>query len=272
MIVGFDFTSEPTPNALSGVLEDKLAYCVFRNAVSAKVCATLTERFSKVVTASRRDDEVPGDLIGTFHFLKDPAAYLTSVPAANKQLGVFFEDLGNPLEQTVKKIAAYYADKGFDLSVAEGPTGQECGAYIARRWLGKGKFSLSPHDDFAQLTFPPQSELTFFAPQPTVCNLNLCIKNDGVDSGGGKLVIWDWRPDTDDRHRYGVQFSGFPYPEEALAGVEKVEIDINPGDLYAINGRFVHAVTDSPPHKQRVTIATMLAFSSKRKNCIEQWV
>ena len=56
------------------------------------------------------------------------------------------------------------------------------------------------------------------------------------------MVIFNLRADEASKLRLGIEYSGYPYPAEALAGYERLVIRPEPGDLLIIAGSFVHGV------------------------------
>ena len=129
--------------------------------------------------------------------------------------------------------------------------------YVLRSWESQGPYQLLPHDDWAQLSFPGQSMLEFSAVGPTVCSLNLCIANRGVHPFEGAVRIWNLRGGPRESHT--SPHSGYPYELSEVDAVAFVETPVQAGDVYAINGRYVHAVSGSSQGSVRVTMATTMA-------------
>jgi hypothetical protein len=69
----------------------------------------------------------------------------------------------------------------------------------------------------------------------------MCLAN-GI---GGRLVIWNVRPDEKTRERLGVTHTRFSYPPSGLAGFKQLRLSVGQGDKYVFNGAYVHAVEAS---------------------------
>jgi hypothetical protein len=86
----------------------------------------------------------------------------------------------------------------------------------------------------------------------------VCLENGGE---GGRLVVWNIRPELACRQRLGLQYTGSPYPVESLQGIERQYIEVRPGDAYVINGGNVHAVEACPDQTgRRTTLACLFGF------------
>ena len=59
---------------------------------------------------------------------------------------------------------------------------------------------------------------------------------------GGRLVVWNVRPDEATKERLGITHTGFSYPPSELVGFSEIRLDVRPGDIYVFNGAYVHAV------------------------------
>jgi len=130
---------------------------------------------------------------------------------------------------------------------------------VLRSWHGTGNYSLLPHEDVSQLGHAPQAELEFARAKPTLGNINICLANfDEPEHGAVRL--WNFAPEAAERARLGIDSSGYPYPNSALKGRAWVQVPVFPGDVYVINGKYVHAVTGGPVGGQRVTLASMMTF------------
>src|SRR5258705_1847824 len=94
-------------------------------------------------------------------------------------------------------VAGELAESGASLRLAEMDGTAACPALI-RAWNKEGEFALEPHEDEAQCRDPRQAG---FEVQRVldyeVCAVNMCIEHER----GGRLVLWNVRPDDDTRRR-----------------------------------------------------------------------
>jgi hypothetical protein len=117
--------------------------------------------------------------------------------------------------------------------------GIEYNAVRGIRWSDAGKYSLKFHDDQAQLRDPRQAGMeTFQIPYPVAFNVY-----PSVSEQGGELVVYNLAPDDRSRELLGLEYTGYPYPEELLSELPRLTITPEPGDLVILSGRFIHGVT-----------------------------
>lgn len=247
------------PAVIDDLLCDRLAFCVFRGAVAADECTALADAFSQSPHVRSRGDQVPGRTLGTIHYLKTLPQYLADSARARADLAAFFADRRNPLDPALQRLAAHLAPRGVTLRGAAFE-GQPLSPMVMRAWQGSGDFSLLPHEDVSQLGHGPQQPIEFTRAQPTVGNINICLDNF-ASAEQGAVRLWDFSPDAAQRQRLGIDTSGYPYPLEVLARSASVQVPIFAGDIYVINGKYVHAVTGGSAGGRRVTLAAMLAFT-----------
>lgn len=127
---------------------------------------------------------------------------------------------------------------GVDLRVAE-MNGQKACPALIRSWDAEGAFALYPHEDMSQCRDPRQTGFEIQrVTEHNVCAVNMCLAN----GEGGRLVIWNVRPDEATRERLGVKYTGFPYPSSGLTEFKELRLDVRAGDIYVFNGAYVHAV------------------------------
>jgi hypothetical protein len=252
----FESSFDVLPDIIDEILQDKLAFAIFRRAVAPGLCAEIASRFRQSPIARGRNDNVPGRVLGTFHYLKQPAVYLAESLNAIQELDQFFSQLENPMMAAFDQFTKYLSPRGIQLRQGQLSGSPFC-PLIIRSWDGHGEYQLRPHDDTAQLSYPPQKDFEFTKVAPTVGAVNICLENA---TNSGSLRVWNSRPDRDERHRLDIQFSGYPYPQNVLDKFQYLEVPIFAGDLYVINGRYVHAVVGGAQFSPRTTMASMLGY------------
>ena len=82
-------------------------------------------------------------------------------------------------------------------------------------------------------------------------------------------MLWDYRPTRDQLKLLGLEYSGYPIPEETLSGVRSETIEIRPGDWVVLNGAYVHGVQPSSGSKVRLLVNYF--FSPISDNTVVTW-
>ncbi|MGW2317453.1 hypothetical protein [Streptomyces sp. NPDC001680] len=239
------------------VLRGRALGVVFRGMVPARTCARITERFWRSPARRTRGADAPGEYVGSYHYHKTTDAYLAEAAVAEPGLREILDVPGDPLAHIRAELARVLGGEGVVFRSAR-HDGREAGTALLRSWHGKGRFALAPHEDEAQCGEPRQ---TGFEIQRVVGNpvgaMNLCLEN----GSGGRLVVWDTRPDRTVRERLGLVHTGSPYPMDHLDGFKSLYLDIAPGDVYFFNGAHVHAVEpETDPEARRTTLSGLLGF------------
>jgi hypothetical protein len=229
--------------------------------VPVESCQELTTRFWASSARRARGTDAPGYYIGAYHYHKTTSAYLAQAADAEGPLDAVLDIPGEPLAVLRQGLSEALEKEGIEFRTAR-HEGREAGRAVLRSWHGQGDFALAPHEDEAQCSEPQQAD---FEIQRVVgyhvVGLNICLEN----GAGGRLGVWNVRPNDEDRLRLGVRYAGSPYPVEFLEGAEVMWIDINPGDVYLFNSAHIHAVEpETDVTAQRTTMSAMLGFIGER--------
>jgi hypothetical protein len=249
------------PRDVVRVLRGEVAGCLFHRALDPAVCHRVAQNFWRHPKRRRRHDNVPAYFLGTYHYLKPLDEYFDDVTAQRDALHEVFDGCENVFSGLMSSIASVLAEDDVALRVAE-HEGRRASEFVMRSWCGPGQFSLKPHEDGAQLTCATQRgfEIQQVATSPVVA-INMCLENPGA----GELHYWNIEPDAESRGRLGLQETGYPYPLEALGGIDKLVIPIHPGDVYFFNGQHVHAVAaQESDGGYRSTISSLMGFADPR--------
>lgn len=241
----------------------KLAGCIFRKVISEETCKAIANNFWHGKELASRSDGVPGFYLGTYHYKKDLAHYLSESIIANKALDNLFSGTDNIFEDIMNKFSHFLKDKPNKPIIRPAQhNGIEACKFFMRAWKGNGEYSLEPHDDSAQCTAANQKGFEIQEViKNTVVAINMCIENEG----NGKLHYWDIQPDQETKLALGLEEEGYPYSLELLKDFKRIELEINAGDIYFFNGNNVHAVS-SPQGKDsyRTTIAGLMGFKDEK--------
>ncbi|GAA5198341.1 hypothetical protein GCM10023322_71470 [Rugosimonospora acidiphila] len=245
------------PEAVLDVLHGRAACVIFRGMVSHDVYSEVARRFWGSPHRRVRGAEAPGYYLGAYTWGKSTAEYLDESEIVNPILEDLLDIPGNPVKEFYDGLSRALAAEGCLVRTAE-HRGRRSSIALLRSWHGAGDFALAPHDDDSQCTDPLMAdfERTGVVGRP-VAALNMCVENHE----GGRLVLWNVRPDDESKRRLGVEFTGSPYPVEALEGSDVEYIEIDSGDVYVFNGAHVHAVEPNTDGLQtRTTILGMMGF------------
>ncbi len=246
------------PSLIVDVLRGRRLGVAFRNAVEPETCEALIENFLMSPGRRKRGVDAPGEYLGAYHYGKSIDEYLDQSEAIRTDLDAALDVPAEPLGALFRGLREELASSGVDLRPAR-HDGREACAGIFRSWLGQREFALHPHEDRGQCEDPKQ--VGFEVQRVTghqILGLNICLDN-GPD---GRLSVWNIRPDEASRARLGVRYTGSPYATEWLAGIEQVQLDVRPGDIYLFNAGHVHAVEPvRDPVARRVTLSGILGFS-----------
>ncbi|MFI7115847.1 hypothetical protein [Amycolatopsis sp. NPDC049868] len=248
---------EYRPEAVVDVLRGQVAGVVFRGVVPARTLALLTERFWASPARRRRGADAPGHYLGAYHYHKTTEDYLAEAAEFHAALDAVLDVPDDPVAGLNQGLAKALAAEGVRFRPA-GRDGRQASRVIIRSWHGQGEYALAPHEDLGQCTEPRQRDFEIQrAADHQVVAMNMCLDN----GSGGRLVVWNIRPDEASRRRLGLHYTGSPYPLELLEEVEAVRLDVNPGDVYMFNGSHVHAVEpETSSEKRRITISGILGF------------
>lgn len=244
------------PEQVLDVLKGKVAGVIFRGIASSDTCAALTDRFWRSTALKERGSEEPNYYLGAYHYHKTTAQYLDESAAVANALADVLDVPDSPLTQFREGLSRRLApDVVFRPARHEGR--DACQALL-RSWRGQGQFALQPHEDLAQCGEPRQADFEIQqARKYCVSALNICLEN----GKGGNLCYWNVQPNEASKRRMGLQYAGWPYPEESLAGFEKMVVEIHPGDVYVFNGAHVHAVEpNAEAGVRRTTMSGLLSF------------
>lgn len=246
-------TAEADLDLVLDVLHRRRLGVVIRGYADTAEVEEILRRFQSSPAVRRRATEAASDYLGAYHYQKPPATYLDESAEVADEVARVLEFDGSPWRRFWEDLAALAAKDGVTVRPAA-QDGRDACHGLVRTWVSDGEFALVPHDDAAQCRDPRQAGFEIGAAADRICAVNLCLAN----SAGGRLVVWDVIPDEESRARLGTSVDGGPYPLAALAGRERIALDVRPGDLYVFNSGHVHAVEQ---HQQfRATAANLMGF------------
>ena len=253
--------NEFCPTSIVDVLLGRVAGVVFRGMVPAGTCETLTSRFWTSPARRTRGADAPGHYVGAYHYHKTTSDYLDDSAAAKGALDEILDVPVEPVTVLRRGLSDVLAQRGVELRLAE-HEGQPASRAILRSWAGQDVYALAPHEDHGQCTEGRQAGFEIQrVDDHQVVAMNVCLEN----GAGGRLVVWNIKPDLASRQRLGLQYTGSPYSLQDLEGTAKLWLDIGPGDVYLFNGSHVHAVEPVlGASARRVTVSAMFGFIDDR--------
>ncbi|SOD91593.1 hypothetical protein [Streptomyces sp. Ag109_G2-15] len=253
----FEERNEFAPELVMDVLRGRLLGVIFHDVIPEDAKKETVARFWGSPGLLRRDGE-PSYCIGSYHWNKSTERYLEdAVKTADSVLNVL--DVPNsPWHSFRSAMAEELARYGAGIRIAE-HEGAQASAALIRAWDKEGSFALDPHEDEAQCKDPRQAGFEIQrAADHEICAVNMCVEQEE----GGRLVVWNIRPDDDSRRALGIEHTGFSYPAETLEEFDVMHLDIRSGDVYVFNGRHVHAV-DTCKGK-RTNVSFLMGFVDER--------
>jgi hypothetical protein len=239
------------------VLHGRRLGVIFRDVIPPAARKELTDRFWASPARQHREGE-PSHYVGAYHWNKSADTYLREAAEAAEHVQEVIDAPGSPWHTFRQGVNEALRPEGASLRIAEMDGRSACAALI-RAWDKEGDFSLDPHEDEAQCKDPRQAGFEVQRVlEHDICAVNMCTEH----TAGGRLVMWNIRPDDATRHALGIEVTGLPYTAEALADFEELRLDIREGDVYAFNGAFVHAVDANTGN--RTTVSFIMGFTDAR--------
>lgn len=217
---------------------------IIRNLHSKEVYQALQHRFETLIQLQGSDRGEDGFVrnqqIGASQFHKNGAEYIKDT--MRHAPGVL--DLFGVLDQSIVSnlflddaLEAAFLKNGYVYRAARHLSGTANFA-TTRKWLNNGAMALHPHDDGAQLAFAAEDGFEI-APGSHTIAANFCIADDRE---GSELVVWDFKPEHEDRKRFGLEKTGYPYPLDHMSEFDSIRVQVRAGDLYFLNASYVHGV------------------------------
>jgi hypothetical protein len=244
--------ADPLLTILSGSSPAYLA----KHVVSRTECDQIWQNFQRL-SAQRRHDNVPGIHIGGFHYGKTTDEYLAEVEENIPSTTELVSGTSDPISAIHEALGSALEERTFAYRPASS-NGRLAGRVIARSWTDGGEYALAPHEDRSQLQHPAQRGFEIQQVwYHTVVGVNLCIRSNDQS---GALLVWNKRPDEEERLRLGVEHLGYPYPPSFVEGHEYLRILPEPGDIYCVNGTLLHAVEKQPTNQTRLSLSFIIGF------------
>ncbi|MEU9082796.1 hypothetical protein [Streptomyces sp. NPDC048357] len=253
----FEERSEFDPDLVMDVLQGRRLGVIFRDVIPEDARKESVARFWNSAGLLRRDGE-PSYCIGSYHWNKSTDEYLEDAAKTADAVLDVLDVPNSPWHSFRSAMAEELARHGAGIRVAEHEGEQACAALI-RAWDKEGSFALEPHEDEAQCKDPRQAGFEIQrAADHEICAVNMCIEQ----GEGGRLVVWNIRPDDASRKALGIEHTGFSYPAEALTEFDVLRLDVRSGDVYVFNGRHVHAVDACTGN--RTNVSFLMGFTDER--------
>jgi hypothetical protein len=253
----FDERFDLDPALVVDVLQGRRFGVIFRGVIPVATQKEMAAKFWSSPALRCRTGE-PSYHVGSYHWNKSIDTYLAETAEVADQVMEVLGVTDSPWHWFRSVLATELARQGASLRLAQMGGATACPALI-RAWNKEGDFSLEPHEDAAQCLDPRQAGFEV----QQVCNYDVCAVNMCIEhEDGGRLVLWNLRPDDETRRRLGIEHTGFSYPPDLLADFDELRIDVRAGDIYVFNGRHVHAVDAN--RGNRTTVSFLIGFTDDR--------
>jgi hypothetical protein len=243
------------------VLRGERLGVIYRNFVPPDVLATLVRRFQASKHRVLRGAEAPGEYVGTVHYLRPTSEYMDAVPQATAAVAEVLDGDSDPLARFWQLLDRTLRESGARHRLACHQGRSACPGLIRSLW-SSGSYALDAHEDMSQCRDPRQADFEIQGVGDfEVAALNICIES----AEGGRLVVWNVKPDAAAKRRLGISYEGVPYPLASLAGIDRLTLQISAGDAYVFNSGHVHAVEPiRGAQSRRTAIAALLGFIDTR--------
>jgi hypothetical protein len=253
--------------AILDVVEGRSLGVVFPGFLPPEVCTEVASGFWSSPARRRRGVEAPGYFVGAYHYHKPTEQYLRESAEVEAAVQAVVAPAATELARFWHGLGDRVGGDGVTVRRARHGTGEAC-PWLLRSWHGDGAYALAPHEDRAQCGEPQQADFEIQGVlDHHVVALNICIENEDE---GGRLVVWNIRPDRASQERLGLETTGSPYPPEVLEGIGSLALEVRPGDAYVIAGANVHAVESGlSPASRRTTLACL--FGRVDDRTIASW-
>lgn len=228
---------------------------VMRRAFDPAHCAALVERFYErgLLYDPRVEGEtVPRVDIGTSlgRHRSDPEGFFAHARQTRDLFETLFEGYGDPVALIYDTLSALAPGKR--VMVAREPDGSLYGPAIFRTYYeGVGH---TPHFDSARKRSKLfDLQVSRFEKQFAAV---LCFQNALEDEEGGHAFLYrrQWSEElTEDLSRFREYAAG--------SGIERVRIDLQPGDFYVFCSETIHEVPPPRGERPRIVLASFFAMS-----------
>lgn len=222
------------------LLDFRLAGVFIRDALSQSTCDQLVERFWSNQGRTRRPDGVAGFYVGAYQYGKTFEEYTSEVHKTEPYVDALLSGPTDPVQLVMGAVRLAVEVRHMEVRLARWK-GEAAARIRALAWTAKGPYLLAPHDDIGQLTDPLQSgfEIQECAKHQVIA-VNVYPR---VPKPGGKLRIWNIKPDQRTRDALDIAHTGYPYPADALRDIPYLDVDVETGSVLLSNGGLVHAVS-----------------------------
>lgn len=248
------------PEPLRALLDGHLVALHVRGGLAPAERHALLERFWASPGLTERGGGVRGHYVGAYHYGTPLDRYLDDVESTRAAVdGVLGAE--DPVGLVMDAVHTALAPHGVDVRLAEHGA-RRAGRMRTVSWVTQGTNLLDPHEDASQLRSPDLAEFEVrraYDGGLTAANVYLNLPPDG-----GYLRVWNIRPDEESRRHFGVEHTGYYYPESALAGIPSLDVRPESGDILFLNGHLIHAVVgyggDADLGAERVSMNFLIGF------------
>ena len=261
--------NEQVADTFIRVLEGKLTGMHAKSLLPLEYCQQLEKRFHSSPLKKSRIDGVPGFEAGVTQYKKRPESL---AKLAYEQHGQIREILGrdadNPIMNFFHVLARQAAKRGYLVRAA---TFNAEPMTIIRfcQWIKQKEndsLLVQMHDDLAQVKASLNKGFEIHDVQRLVA-YNFYPK---AKKNSGQLYAIDWQPTHDERMKFGVSDTGYPYRLEDVPVTAKKKYVFNQesGDLIVLDSSYVHGVLVGEDKCNERLVANGFAALLPNKNIV----
>lgn len=244
------------PHPLSSLAQGEIPALVLRRAFDPDHCKALVERFYERGLlydphTGREGESVPRLDIGTSlgRFRHDPESFFAHARETHELYESLFDGHDDPVAFIYHTLSALAPDKR--VMVAREPDGRLYGPAIFRTYYeGIGH---TPHFDSARKRTQLDMEVSRFDKQFSAI---LCFQSALDDEIQGQALLYrqQWLPELTEKL---PEFRAYA----ARHGIERIRIDLQPGDFYVFCTETIHEVPSPKGDRPRIVLASFFAMS-----------
>lgn len=247
------------PLPLIDLAEGRIPAVILRGAFNPDHCVALVKRFYQLgllydPRSEKGDKPTPRVDIGTSlgNRAADPEAFFQHAVQTHKLFETLFDGYNNPVKLIYDTISAFAPDK--HVMVAHEFDGRLYGPAIFRTYyegVGHG-----PHFD----SVSKRSKLFNYAVSRFEKQFAgvLCFQNSEDDEESGQAFLYrrQWTPELQEYLQNGTF-----HQYAAAHGIERIRIELEPGDLYFFCSETIHEVPPIRGNAPRIVLAVFFGMS-----------
>jgi len=256
--------------AVFSVLDGEAVAGITGDAIPALACNQIYERFKCAPEREILSDGVERSLLGATHYKKTPGEYVREVSKHSQAVRRVLGGERDVVQEFISDLSLEGRLHGIHLVRPlnhDGLPSAHARLFMCDTIAGNENLVLPHHEDYSQVSAPLNAGSEFHLIKANaLIAVNFYFR---VEPGLGALHVFNFKPSRADRQSLGVDDYGFPYPEECVAGSDRLVIGVRTGDVAVIRGAYVHAVVSGEHATKDRLIANL--FLARIGSTIVYW-